>query len=87
MTATEQHLPPEELARLGTEAYERHVRPHIRPEDHFKFVAIDVASGAYEIDRVDAHAILRLRARLPGAEIWLTRVGRPEAAYKFGLRR
>jgi hypothetical protein len=79
MPATEPRRSLEELARLGVEAFDHHVRPVLRPEDDGKFVAIDVVSGEYEIDADDYSAVTRLRARRPGAEVWLERAGRPTA--------
>jgi hypothetical protein len=80
MPATEPRCTPEELARLGTEVFERRVRPTLRPEDDDKFV--DVETGDYEVDEDDYSAVSRLRARNPAAEVWLSRVGHP-AAYKM----
>ena len=85
MPATEPHRTPEELARLGAEAFERHVRPTLGPEDDGKFVAIDVDTGEHEIDADDYSAVMRLRARWPSAEIWLACVGQP-TAYKLRRR-
>jgi hypothetical protein len=62
------------------------VRPLLRPEDDGKFVALDIDTGEYEIDADDYTAVMRLRTRKPGAEIWLERAGQP-AAYKFRHRR
>lgn len=64
-------------ARRGQEAFDRFVRPKLRPEDDGKFVAIDIQSGSYEIDSDDYQATGRLMARLPGARIWLLRAGHP----------
>jgi hypothetical protein len=83
MPATETRRSPEELARLGAEAFDRRVRPVLRPDDDGKFVAIDVGSGDFEIDDDDYAAVVRLRKRSPQAEIWLGRVGAP-AAYRMG---
>ena len=47
MPATESRRTPEELARLGSELFERRVRPTLRPEDDGKFVALDVQTGDY----------------------------------------
>ena len=77
---------PEELARLGGEAFERCVRPSLRPEDDGKFVAVDVVSGEYEIDADDYAAVTRLRARVPAADIWLARAGSP-ATCRIGCAR
>ncbi len=83
MPATEARRSPEELARLGAEAFDRRVRPILRPEDDGKFVAIDVGTGEFEIDDDDYTAVVRLRTRSPRAEIWLGRAGAP-AAYRMG---
>jgi hypothetical protein len=76
----------DELACLGGQTFDRQVRPALRAEDDGKFVAIDVETGAYEIDEDDYAAVIRLRSRKPGAEIWLTRAGFP-AACRIGLHR
>jgi hypothetical protein len=67
----------EEIDRLGTEVFDRRIRPALRPEDDGKFIAIDVDSGDYEIDEDDYTAITRLEARKPAAEVWLMRAGFP----------
>ena len=82
MPTTGPHRTPEELARLGSEVFDRHVRPALRPEDDGKFVAIDIDTGDHEIDEDDYAAVTRLRARRPSAEVWLGRVGQP-AAYRM----
>jgi hypothetical protein len=82
MPTTEQQRNPEELARLGAEAFDRSVRPALRPEDDGKFVAIDVTTGDYELDTDDYAAVTRLRNRRPSADVWLGRVGQP-AAYRM----
>jgi hypothetical protein len=48
----------EEFSRRGQEIYDRDVHPALRPEDEDKFVAIDIESGSYEIDRDDFTATL-----------------------------
>jgi hypothetical protein len=85
MPGTESQHTPEELARLGAEAFDRHVRPSLRPEDDGKFVAIDVVTGDYEMDADDYAAVTRLRVRRPSADVWLARVGQP-TAYKLRRR-
>jgi hypothetical protein len=73
----------EEFARLGEEVYQRRIRPTLRSEDDGKFVAIDIESGEFEIDPDDFSATDRLLKRLPDAQTWLMRVGRP-TAYTIG---
>jgi hypothetical protein len=82
MPSTGSHRTPEELARLGTEAFDRHVRPTLRPEDEGKFVAVDLATGDHEMDKDDYAAVMRLRTRRPSADVWLMRVGQA-AAYRM----
>ncbi len=79
MPTTEQRHTPEELAQLGSEIFERVVRPALKPDDEGKFVAIDVATGDSEIDPDDYAAVMRLRTRHPSGEFWLERVGQPAA--------
>ena len=73
----------EEFSRRGQEIYDRDVHPGPRPEDEDKFVAIDIKSGSYEIDRDDFTATERLLTRQPHAQIWLARIGQ-RAAYRIG---
>lgn len=82
MPATKPQRSPEEIARLGAEVFDRQVRPALRPEDDDKFVAIDIETGDYELDKDDYAAVMRLRSRRPTAEVWLERVGQP-AAYRM----
>jgi hypothetical protein len=76
-STTTARLSPEEVARLGTEAFDRVVRPALRPEDDGKFVALDILTGDYEVDADDYSAVMRLRARRPAAEMWLACAGHP----------
>jgi hypothetical protein len=62
----------EEFSRRAQEIYDRDVRPALRPEDEDKFIAIDIGSGSYEIDRDDFTATARLLTR------------QPHAAYRIG---
>ncbi|MBI4640171.1 MAG: hypothetical protein HY731_05725 [Candidatus Tectomicrobia bacterium] len=75
----------EEFARRGDEIYERTIRPHLEVSNEGKFVAIDIETGAYEIDADELAASDRLLARNPHAQIWLTRVGSRYARH-FGPR-
>ena len=86
MLTTKPHRSLDELASLGGEIFDRHVRPALRPEDDGKFVAIDVETGASENDEDDYTAVMRLRSRMPEADIWLMQAGSP-TAYKFRVVR
>lgn len=61
--------------RRAEEVYDRVVRPALRPEDDGKFVVV-----AFEAD--DYSAIRRLKARRPGARLWLMCTG-PQAACRI----
>jgi hypothetical protein len=67
----------DELANLGRNLFEQHVRPVLRPEDDGKFIAIDIETGDYEIDEDDYAAVRRLQSRKPAADVWLMRAGYP----------
>ena len=79
MAATGQRLSREDLARRGEETFIQQVRPLLRPDDDGKFVAVDVESGAFEVDEDDHAAVSRLHDRVPGAQVWLVRAGYPAA--------
>lgn len=76
---------PDELARLGDAMFEREVAARVCGEDPRHFVAIDVESGAYEVDRNESLTIQRLLERRPDAQLWLRRVG-SRYAHRFGPR-
>jgi len=75
----------EEFARRGDALYDREVGPFVGSDDEGKFVAIDIETGAYEIDRDELVASDRLLARKVDAQIWTRRVG-SRYARRFGPR-
>ena len=74
MASTRPRYSKEEFARRGDEIYERDIRPHVKAEDKGKFVAIDIETGEYELDRNEMKAVDRLRKRVPDPQIWLVHV-------------
>jgi hypothetical protein len=74
----------EEYARRGDEIYERVPRPTLESGNEGRFVAIDIETGAYEIDADELAASDRLLARVPNAQIWLRRIG-SRYAHRFGF--
>ena len=84
MPATTTRLTLDELASLGRDIFDCQVQPALRPEDHGKFVAVDVDTGDYEMDENDHAAVMRLRSRKPAAEIWLLCAGYP-TTYRIGM--
>ena len=90
MTNADQRWPKdavsrEEFGRRADEVYDRYVKPTVTPADEGKFVALDVDTGAYEIDDDELSAIDRLEDRQPRAAVWLTRVG-SRYAHRLGWR-
>jgi len=85
MPGTEPRYSKEEFARRGDAMYDRDVAPAVGDRHRGEFVAIDIETGAYEIDADELKASDRLRARVPDAQIWLRRVG-SRYARRFGPR-
>ena len=85
MSILEPRYSKDEFAQRGQSIYDRDIRPHLTAEDESKFVAIDIETGAYEIDRDDYTATERLLRHHPTAQIWLLRVGY-RTTYRIGGR-
>ncbi|HEV3080809.1 MAG TPA: hypothetical protein VGY66_13555 [Gemmataceae bacterium] len=85
MASTQRRYSKEDFAQRGDAIYDNDIRPHLKNEDADKFVAIDIATGAYEIDEDELEAGKRLRARVPEAQIWIVRVG-SRYVHRFGGR-
>jgi hypothetical protein len=83
MATLKRRFPKEEFARRGDEIYEEKVRPRLTKADVGKFAAVDIESGAYEVDEDEMAASDRLRSRFPKAQIWFVRVGSPYL-HRFG---
>ena len=86
MSPTRPRYSKEEFARRGDAVYEDSIRSLVEKRNEGKFVAIDVETGAFEIDEDDYAAVTRLRARQPAADIWLMRAGYPTTC-RIGLAR
>lgn len=67
----------EESVRRGREIFERTIRPLVEGEDPYKYVAIDIETGDFELDADSRTATDRLVARNPNAQIFMRRVGFP----------
>ena len=65
----------EETARLGDEIYDRDLRSQLEPQHNGEIVAIDLDTGAWEVDPDEITAAHRLTARHPNAQVWVVRVG------------
>ena len=73
----------EEFARRGDAVYEHELQPILEKGNEGKFVAIDIETGAYEVDGDELVASDRLLTRVPNAQIWLRRIG-SRYAHRFG---
>jgi hypothetical protein len=73
--ATERRYSKEEFVQRGKVIYEKEIRPHLKPSDKGKLVAIDIETGAYEMGKSEIAVIARLRRQIPDAQIWMVRVG------------
>jgi hypothetical protein len=85
MTLTKRRYSKEVFAKRGDAIYEKEVKPHLKPKDRGKFAAIDIETGSFEIARDELKACDKLRARIPGAQIWMVRVGY-RSVHRFGGR-
>jgi len=73
----------DEFGKRGQRIYTDRVLPYITTQDLGKFVAVDIDSGAYELDQDDFLATERLLRRQPDAQIWLVRAG-DRTTYRIG---
>lgn len=85
MPTTRPRYSKEEFARRGDALYEGHIRPLVEEGNEGKFVAIDIETGAYEVDADEVAGSDRLLARVPDAQVWLTRIG-SRYVRRFGPR-
>jgi frataxin-like iron-binding protein CyaY len=75
MTVRQPHYGKEEFAQRGDALYESQVRSQVEDGNHGKIVAIDLETGAFEIDASEISACNRLEASHPNAQIWIVRIG------------
>lgn len=73
----------EEVVRRGEALYEKQIKPEVKDTDRGKFLALDIESGAYEIDANELTALNRVKSKNPDAVLYMLRIGRP-AAYRLG---
>ena len=71
---TQRRYSKDEFARRGDALVASKVRPNITAADEDKFVAIDIETGEYELDKSEMKAADRLRKRLTDPQIWLVHV-------------
>jgi hypothetical protein len=88
MTVRQPRYSKAEFARRGDEIYDRDIRPLVEVDNKGKYVAIDIETGAWEMDANPLTACDRLIARLPDSQTWLVRIGYPSLHHigPYGLR-
>jgi hypothetical protein len=85
MTVRQRRYSKEELARRGQELYESGIRQQVEEGNDGKIVAIDIETGAFEVDDNVVPATNQLFERFPGAQPWVIRIGH-RAVDHFGAR-
>ena len=75
----------QELAERGEAIYAQDIEPVLSPDDDGKLVAIDIETREYELGTDELAIADELRGRVPGAQIWLRRVG-SKFLHRFGIR-
>lgn len=87
MTVRQPRYPKEEFARRGDAIYDRDIRTLVEGGHKGEYVAIDIETGAWEMDVDPLTACDRLINRLPDCQAWLVRVGYPYLHRLGGPRR
>jgi hypothetical protein len=75
MTVRQPQYSKEEFAQRGDALYESQVRAQVEEGNYGKIVAIDLESGAFEVDASEIAACDRLETSHPDAQIWMVRIG------------
>jgi hypothetical protein len=75
----------EEVVRLGQEIYDKEIRDKVEavPENHGRFLVIDITTREYEMDEEDRVASKRALSKNPDARLYGVRIGH-RAAYYLG---
>jgi hypothetical protein len=77
MPDVKRKYPKEVFAERGNAIFEKDIRLQLKPTDKGKFLAIDIETGAFEIDADELKAVKKLRKRVPEAQIFLRRTDSP----------
>ena len=75
----------EELAQRGQALYDSSIRQQVEAGNEGKIVAIDIETGAFEVDENVVPATNRLFEQYPDAQPWVIRIGH-RAVDHFGAR-
>ena len=69
----------DEIAEIAERIYRERIRPIVMPQHKGEFLALDIDSGEYEVDKDDLAASDRLRAKRPNGTYFGFKVGYQEA--------
>jgi hypothetical protein len=83
----DERLNPNEIVERGKKLYEGTLRAKLEPHENGKYVAIDVNTGEYEVDRELIKARRRLEAKQPQSQTFVGRIGYPTAIKMGGAVR
>ena len=75
----------EEFAQRGNALYEAQIRSQVEEGNQGKIVAIDIETGAFEVEDDKITATDRLYERVSDAQPWVIRIGH-RAVFRFGSR-
>jgi membrane protease subunit (stomatin/prohibitin family) len=85
MTVRQRRYSKEELAQRGQALYESGIQQQVAVGNEGKIVAIDIETGAFEVDENIVPATNRLFEQYPDAQPWVIRIGH-RAVDRFGAR-
>jgi hypothetical protein len=85
MSVRQRRYSKEELAQRGQSLYESSIRQQVEAGNEGKIVAIDIETGAFEVDENVVPATNRLFEQYPAAQPWVIRIGY-RAVDHFGAR-
>jgi hypothetical protein len=68
MASIKRRYDKQEFARRGDEVFAMQVGPRLTTDDEGRFAAVDIETGAYEIDEDELVACDKLNARVPRAQ-------------------
>jgi hypothetical protein len=85
MAVRQRRYSKEKMAQLGQAFYDSSVRQQVEAGNEGKIVAIDIETGAFEVDENVVPATNRLFERYPDAQPWVIRIGH-RAVDHFGAR-
>jgi hypothetical protein len=83
MTVRGPRYSKEEFARRGEAIYESDIRSQVEADNDRRIVAIDIETGAFEVDDEPRIAVERLYDRYPDAQPWMRRIGKDSAVHRM----